>query len=280
MLKLRDGIVELYRKVATSLPGDVETTLRSLYEREENPVAKENLRIILENVKMARIEERPICQDTGIPVFYVKVPRCLGHEKVKEMIIEATRIATERIPLRPNSVDVLTERNSGDNTGLDFPIIHMEETEEESLVIDLLLKGGGSENIGCFYRLPDETIQAERNLDGVRRAVLDAVINAQGKGCPPYVIGVAIGGSRDQVAYLSKRQLMRRLNEENNLPSLRILEEELLKDINRLGIGVMGLGGRGTSLGVKIGICSRHPASYFVDISFSCWALRRGRLLW
>ncbi len=272
--------MELYKKVATSLPKDVEDSLRLAFEKEKEPAARENLHIILENIKMARAKELPLCQDTGVPVFYVKVPRCLGQERIRETIIEATRIATRKIPLRPNSVDILTEKNTGDNTGRDFPLIHMEETEEENLVIDLMLKGGGSENIGCFYRLPDESIGAERGLEGVKKAVIDATIKAQGKGCPPYIIGIAIGGSREHVAYLSKTQLLRRCNEENPEPLLRELEAGLLKDINSLGIGVMGLGGDTTAIGVKIGISNRHPASYFVDISFSCWALRRGRLIW
>lgn len=280
MLKLRDGIVELYKKVASSLPKDVEDSLKLAFEKEKEPAARENLHIILENIKMARQKEVSLCQDTGVPVFYVKVPRCLGQERIKETILEATRIATERIPLRPNSVDILTEKNTGDNTGKDFPIIHLEETEEEHLVIELLLKGGGSENIGCFYKLPDERLKAERNLEGVKKTVIDAVLGAQGKGCPPYIIGIAIGGSREHIAYLSKAQLLRRLNEVNPEPLLKGLEADLLKDINSLGIGVMGLGGSNTCLGVKIAASSRHPASYFVDISFSCWALRRGRLIW
>lgn len=280
MLKLRDGIVELYKKVASSIPKDVEESLKLALEKEKEPAQRENLHIILENIKMARQKELPLCQDTGVPVFYVKVPRCLGQERIKETILEATRIATERIPLRPNSVDVLTEKNTGDNTGKDFPIIHLEETEEEHLIIDLLLKGGGSENIGCFYKLPDERLKAERNLDGVKKAVIDAVLKAQGKGCPPYIIGVAIGGSREHIAYLSKVQLLRRLNGENPEPILKKLEADLLRDTNSLGIGVMGLGGSNTCLGVKIAVSNRHPASYFVDISFSCWALRRGKLIW
>ncbi len=280
MLKLRDGIVELYRKVATSLPKDVEDALKFAFEKEGDSVAKENLRILLENVRLARTEEIPICQDTGIPVFYVKVPRCLGQERIKETIIEATRIATKKIPLRPNSVDVITEKNSGDNTGIDFPLIHMEETEEENLIIDLMLKGGGSENIGCMYNLPNTEIKAERGLEGVRAVILDAVLNAQGRGCPPYIIGVAIGGSRDHVAYQSKRQLLRRLQDFHREVALASFEEGITQEINRLGIGVMGIGGDTTCLGVKIEVSNRHPATYFVDISFSCWALRRGSLIW
>lgn len=280
MLKLRDGIVELYKKVATSIPKDVEDALKLAFQEEKEPSAKENLRIILENIKMARAKEVPICQDTGVPVFYVKVPRCLGQERIKETIIEATRIATEKVPLRPNSVDILSEKNTGDNTGKDFPVIHMEETQEENLIIDLLLKGGGSENIGCFYKLPDESLKADKDLEGVRKAVIDAVLKAQGKGCPPYIIGVAIGGSRDHVAHLSKAQLLKKLNEANPEEILKNLEKRFLTDINQLGIGTMGLGGSMTCIGLKIAVSNRHPASYFVDISFSCWALRRGRLIW
>lgn len=286
MLKLRDGIVELYRKVATSIPRDVEDALKSAFQREENQSAKGALEIILKNISLARTTSRPMCQDTGFPVFYVKAPKGLSHSLIKDSIYEATKIATQKIPLRSNSVDIISDKNTGDNTGILFPFIHITETEEESLEIELMLKGGGSENVGQTYKLPTmlelggKHVLAERDLRGVRLCVFDAVLQAQGKACPPYTLGIAVGGSKEQTSYLSKRQLMRRLHDENPEPVLKELEEGLLKDINKLGIGVAGFGGNNTAIGVKIGVAARHPASYFVDVSFSCWALRRGRLIW
>lgn len=299
MLKLRDGIIELYKKVATSIPSDVEEALKNAYSNETSRLAKESLNIILQNIKIARTELRPICQDTGFPVFYAKAPKGLSHKLIKEVIIDATRIATEKIPLRPNAVDVIADKNTGDNIGDYFPLIYAEETEEQSLTVDLMLKGGGCENLGQTYKLPMTLdygiatpplppltkggiggVLAERDFEGVRRCVLDAVFNAQGKGCPPYTIGVAIGGAKDQAAFLSKKQLMRRISDTHRNDVIADLEKKILNDINNLGIGTAGLGGITTAIGVKIATAHRHPASYFVDISFSCWANRRGRLIW
>jgi len=278
MMKLRDAVVKLYKKAATSLPYDVEAALRSAYEKERSN-AKAVLSAILENTRIARKTERPICQDTGVPVFFIKVPIDLSHLELKKEIISATKIATKKIPLRANAVDALTDINSGDNTGISFPIIYLEETNEKKLTIDLMLKGAGCENAGQLYRLPFEELKAERDLEGVRRCVLDTVYKAQGRGCPPYIIGVGIGAAKDQVTRLAKEQLMRNLKDTNKRRVLSELENRLLKDINRLGIGPLGLGGKTTALGVKIGVNHRHPASYFVDVSVSCWADRRARLL-
>ena len=281
MFKLRDAIVKLYGKAATSLPLDVEAALRCAYEEEgKKSNAKAALSAILENIKIARETARPICQDTGVPVFFIKAPVGLSHLELKKEIIYATKIATKKIPLRANAVDILTDKNSGDNTGIGFPIIYFEQIKDNTLTIDLMLKGAGCENIGQLYRLPSEELKAERDLEGVRKCVLDTMYKAQGKGCPPYIIGVGIGGAKDQVTRLAKEQLMRNLKDTNKRRVLSELENRLLKDINRLGIGPLGLGGKTTAIGVKIGVNHRHPASYFVDVSVSCWADRRARLLW
>jgi fumarate hydratase class I len=285
MLKLRDGIVELYKKAATAIPSDVENALKNAYTVETETQAKEYLNIILQNISFARRMGRPICQDTGFPVFFVKIPKCLDHKLIKEVIIDATKIATEKIPLRPNAVDVISERNTGNNVGDFFPLIYIEESEEESLVIDLMLKGGGCENLGKTYKLPatfhynNHIITAERDFDGVKKCILDAVFDAQGKGCPPYTIGIAIGGAKDQISFIAKKQLLRRIEDTNPKVELSDIESKILEDINKLGIGT-GLGGKTTAIGVKIGVGHRHPASYFVEVSFCCWANRRARLIW
>lgn len=281
MLKLRDGIVELYKKVATSLPPDVEEALKTVLPGEaEGSAARSSISIILENIRIARETVRPVCQDTGVPVFFVRVPVGLSHMELQNTIIDATRIATEKVPLRPNAVDPVTETNSGDNTGAGFPVMYFEETSGSTLTIDLMLKGAGSENVGQIYKLPIGELNAQRDLDGVRKCVIDAVQKAQGKGCPPYIIGVGIGASKDQVTRLAKGQLMRKLNDTNKIPEVAELESRTLKDINELGIGTLGFGGGITALAVKIGVNHRHPASYFVDVSINCWATRRGRLIW
>lgn len=281
MPEIRDAIVGLYRKAATSLPSDIETALKSSLRREDaGSNAWAALSTILKNVDIARETSRPICQDTGVPVFFLKVPAGFSHLKLREEIFKATQIATREIPLRPNAVDILTEKNSGDNTGIGFPVIYIEETKSRKLTMDLMLKGSGSENIGQLYKLPIAELGAERDLEGVRKCVLDTVCMAQGRGCPPYIVGVGIGAAKDQVTRLAKEQLIRNVEDSNEYRVLSRLEKKLLKDINRLGIGPLGLGGKTTAIAVKIGVNHRHPASYFVDVSIACWADRRARLLW
>lgn len=281
MLKLRERIIELFREAATSLPTDVEKALRYALKAEVKGSNGEiSLSTILENIKVSRKTKRPICQDTGVPVFFIKTPRGLRHKELKNTILEATRIATVDVPLRPNAVDIITDKNSGDNTGIGFPIIHFEESSNNTLSIELMLKGSGCENVSQLYKLPVEEIKAERDLDGVRKCGLDVVYRAQGRACPPYIIGIGIGASRDQVTRLSKEQLLRKLDDRNRINVLSELEKRILIEINELGIGPFGLGGKTTSLGVKIGINHRHPASYFVDVSICCWADRRASLIW
>lgn len=280
MLKLRDGIVELYKKVATSIPPDVEEAIKKGLAAEEDVRAKESLSKILDAIRVSRQTPRPACIDTGIPIFKVKVPRGLSHFEMKNTIREATVLATQKVPLELGAVDVLTDRNSGDNTGLGFPIIYLEEVPDDTLTVDLMLRAGECENYGRTYRLPLEELQARRDLEGVGKCVIDAVKKAAGKGCPPYTVGVGIGGAQVQVSALAIHQLFRRLSDDSEHPAVAGLEQKLIRDLNELGIGPMGVGGKTTALGVKVGINHRHPESYMVDVSLVCWANRRGRLIW
>lgn len=266
----------MYRKTATNLSEDVFSELKKAEIIEEG-AAKDIIKNIIKNIELAKNHSKPICQDTGTPIFYIKYSKKFSQKELRKTIIQATKTATKSVPLRGNAVDVMNNKNNGNNTGAFFPIIYFEEIDK-GLVIDLMLKGGGSENVGQTYKLPNSKLGASRNLEGVRRCVLDGVFKAQGKACPPYIIGVSIGGSKDMVSFLSKKQLLRNANDKNNNPNLMKLEETLKKDINGLGIGPAGLGGKTTCLGVKTALSSRHPASYFVDVSFCCWACRKGRL--
>ncbi|MBF0557681.1 MAG: fumarate hydratase [Nitrospirae bacterium] len=281
MLKLRDGIVELYRKVAISVPKDIEEALKTAFAKETEPKARESLENILKQISSARSSSSPVCADTGFPVFFVKVPRGLGHGAIRDVIVDATRLATKKVPLKPNAVSSITDMNSGDNVGDAFPVVYIDETDEQSLTVDLMLKGGRTETLGQLYKLPallntgGVEVAAGRNYDGVIRSVLDAVSKAQGEGCPPYAIGVAIGGARDQVTALSARQLMRRLHDVHPDPVIAGLEARILNEVNCSG------GERHTTaIGVKIAAAHHHPEAYFVDVSFACWAHRRGRLIW
>ena len=274
-----DAFVDLIRRASTDLPADVEGALRAAQAREEpGSAAAGALGTILENVALARANSTPICQDTGVPIFYVAHGRGVGTRDLRARLEAAVAEATRRSFLRPNAVDPISGRNSGNNVGTAFPTFHFEEWDHDDVRVDLLLKGGGSENVGVQYKLPYAPLAAGRDLDGVRRVVLDAVYRAQGKGCAPAVLGVAIGADRGTGYVHAKEQLFRPLDEVNPVPELAALEERLLGECNELGIGPMGFGGKTTVFGVKVGAYHRLPACYFVSVAYNCWACRRASL--
>ena len=274
-----ESLVELVRRASTILPDDMVSAISDAAGKEDaNSAAEGALNTILDNVKMARTNSTPICQDTGTPIFEISYPLGVSTRVLADQIRQAVGIATERSYLRPNAVDSLTGRNSGDNTGEDFPTMHFHEWDEDHIHVDLLLKGGGCENVSTQYKLPDGGLGAGRDLEGVRRVVLDAVYQAQGRGCGPAVLGVAVGGDRGAGYIKSKRQLLRKLDDVNPDSELADLEETIYEEGNELGIGPMGFGGKTTLLGVKIGSLHRVPASYFVSIAYMCWANRRASM--
>jgi fumarate hydratase class I len=273
---LTNQFVELIRLAATDLRSDVENALRAARDQEEEGSAAQGaLDTILENIRLARQNSTPICQDTGTPIFYIYYPPGWSTLRLRDQIRQATATATARSYLRPNAVDTLTGRNSGNNLGDDFPSLHFHEWEEPYLKVDLMLKGGGCENVGAQYKLPNVTLHAGRDLEGVRRVVLDAVNQAQGLGCAPGIIGVAVGGDRGASYIRSKEQFFRPMVDQNSTPELAELEKRLTQEANQLGIGPMGFGGKTTVLGVKVDTLHRLPASYFVTASYMCWADRR-----
>jgi fumarate hydratase class I len=277
MRDLTNDILELIRRTSTDLPPDVEKSLRAATANEEpGSAARGALEAILVNVELSRKNSSPICQDTGTPIFYVKHPAGYSTRQLRQQIRAALAEATRKAYMRPNAVDVLTEKNSGNNLGgEDFPYIHFEEVEGEELTIALMLKGGGCENCGAQYSLPDSRLGAGRDMAGVRKAALDAVHKAQGQGCAPGILGVAIGGDRGSGYLASKEVLFRKMDEVNPDAKLATLERQLTEEANRMGIGPMGFGGKTTVLATKIAGLHRLPASYFVTISYMCWAYRR-----
>jgi len=279
---LTDNILELVRLAATDLPEDVEVTLQKSRDQEvEGSAARGALDTILENVAMARENSTPICQDTGTPIFYVSYPEGWSTRKLSRQIRDAVIQATEKAYLRPNSVNTLTGKNSGNNSGDDhYPSIHFEEVDGDEVKIDLLLKGGGCENVSTQYKLPDSGLGAGRDLDGVRKVALDAVAKAQGKGCAPGVLGIAIGGDRGSSYAASKEVLRRQLDDTNSDPALAELEEKITGQANQLDIGPMGFHGKTTVLGTKVKNLYRLPACYFVSIAYMCWAYRRRRMVY
>jgi len=280
MQDLTNETLELIRRTSSDLPEDVEKSLREAVEREEpGSAARGALETILKNVELSRKNSTPICQDTGTPIFYVRHPEGWSTRRLREQIRSALAEATKRAYMRPNAVDVLTEKNSGDNLGgKDFPYIHFEEVEGNTLTIELVLKGGGCENCGAQYSLPDSRLGAGRDLTGVRKAALDAVYKAQGQGCAPGILGISFGGDRGSGYLASKEVLFRKMDEANPDPKLAALEKQLTEDANQLGIGPMGFGGKTTVLGTKITGIHRLPACYFVTISYMCWAYRRRKM--
>jgi fumarate hydratase class I len=278
---LTENILELVRLASTNLPPDVEKSLRQAVEQEEpGSAARGALETIIQNVELSRRNSTPICQDTGTPIFYVYHPEGWSTRKLRQQIEAAVVQATQKSYLRPNSVDSLTGKNSGNNLGGDhFPSIHFEEVEGDALTIELMLKGGGCENVGAQYSLPNTALGAGRDLEGVRKVVLDAVHQAQGQGCSPGILGVAIGGDRGSGYYASKEVLYRQLDDSNEDPQLDALEKRLTDEANQLGVGPMGFGGKTTVLGAKITHLNRLPASYFVSVSYMCWAYRRRKMV-
>ncbi len=269
--RIKAFVVDLMKSAITRIPYDVYTALKKAYEEEDNPVTKKQLETILENIMIAREEGKPICQDTGTPYFSIEIGEDFPIKSMLYNILaDAVREATQKIPLRPNAVDPITNTNSGDNTGRFIPWIDAEIVPGSTLKICFMAKGGGSEYPNVLAMIPPA-----KGLKGVREVVLKAVIDAGPKPCPPVIIGVGIAAGSDIALKLAKKSLYRPVGQRHEIKEVADLEEDLLRLINRLGIGAHGFGGKYTALDVKIDYAHRHPASFAVGVVFSCWATRR-----
>lgn len=271
MSMVEDVAVNLLLLAVTRLPKDVKEALEYAYLHETSDTGKTQLKAILDNVALAEKTRTPMCQDTGTIIFYIKAGAEVRHlEVIEEALQRATRRATVEIPLRPNAVDPFLLKNTGDNTGRMIPFINWEITPGDAIEITVLPKGGGSENVCAMGMLvPGEGVL------GLKRFVIDSVIKAGSKPCPPNILGVAIGGGADIAMKLAKKALLRPLNQPHQNPEIAKLEEELLEAANSTGIGPMGLGGKFTVLRVNLDYAARHPASYPGAVAFNCWAARR-----
>ncbi|HEY7499503.1 MAG TPA: FumA C-terminus/TtdB family hydratase beta subunit [Vicinamibacterales bacterium] len=274
-----ESVVELITRTSTDLPPDVRAAMKAAVGAEQPGTrAGQAITIIAQNIDQAASCEGPICQDTGMPTFEVKVPIGANQIWMRKQIREAIAEATRRGKLRPNSVDSITGENSGNNLGPGTPIIHFDQWESPEIEIKLILKGGGCENTNAQYSLPtelDHLGRADRTLEGVRKCILHAVWKAQGKGCSPGAVGVCIGGDRTSGYLHAKEQLFRTLDDENDDPRLASLETSIMEEANRLAVGPMGFSGKTSLIGCKIGAQNRLPASFFVSIAYDCWAFRR-----
>lgn len=271
-----ESIVELIRRTSTEVPDDVFNAIVAAKKQEvANTTAAYAMNIINDNIDLAKLKSQPLCQDTGTVIFFVYHPPGFHQTPFKELIKKSVTLATEKGYLRQNSVNSITGKNEGSNVGEGHPSIHFYEHNKKEVEIKLMLKGGGCENTSTQYSLPDTALGAGRDLEGVRKVIIDAVYKAQGKGCGPGSLGVCIGGDRADSSSYAKKQLLRKLDDSNAMPELDKLEKEIVKTCNELGIGPMGFGGKTTLLSCKITHANRVPASFFVSISYMCWAFRR-----
>ncbi len=279
MKNFRESIVTLITETSANLPGDVRSLIAKAL-KEEDPASQAGLCMstIALNIDMAVDNVSPICQDTGMPTFFIHTPRGADQLQMKEDIKAAIAEASISGKLRPNAVDAFSGKNSGNNLGDHFPVIHFEPWEKSEIEVKLILKGGGCENKNIQYSLPMEIPglgSAARDIDGVRKCMLHAVYQAQGQGCSPGFIGVGIGGDRTSGFELAKKQLFRPVDDRNPDSELDALEQEILQKANTMEIGPMGFGGNTTLLGCKIGKSHRVPASFYVSVAYNCWAYRR-----
>ena len=275
-MEIEEKIAGLIRRTSSRLSADVLQALTAAIRREaKGSSARMILETLVQNAALARRKGTPMCQDTGTLTFFVD-------ERLRGLVTpaavkKAVAVATEKGWLRRNTIDSVSGRSINSNTCDGAPVIHYvpAKSRRAAPVVTLLMKGGGSENMSRQYSLPDAALGAGRDLEGVRRCVLDAVHKAQGYGCAPGILGVCVGGDRACGFEEAKHQLLRRLDDTNRDPALARLEKRLVKEANALGIGPMGLGGKTTVLGVKIGSRPRVPASFFVTVAYLCWAARR-----
>jgi fumarate hydratase class I len=272
---LFESILELIRRTSTQLPDDVVRAVTNARTQEEKGSnADVALDVIGCNIRLAGDHSAPLCQDTGTILFYVHTPPGYDQLEFEEIATEAVRAATKKGYLRQNSVDSVTGKNTGDNTGPGSPVFHFHQWREPHVEVKLMLKGGGCENMNAQYSLPHPDLGG-RDLKGVENAILDCILQAQGQGCGPGILGVCIGGDRGTGYMEAKHQLLRFLDDTNDDPILASLEERVVEKANQSGIGPMGFGGKTTLLACKVGKLNRLPASYFVSVAYMCWAYRR-----
>ena len=275
---IKDVTINILRRAETTLPEDVKQALSRAYEQETNEIARVQLKAMLENVKLAEELQRPLCQDTGLPLFFVTLGSGninVNLNDIESGIREGVREATEIIPLRPNVANPITREGGETNTGDGIPHINYKIADFNVNGLELLVfpKGGGSENVGAFAMLTPKP--EEETVEAIKKFVLDAVLNAAGKPCPPTIIGVGIGGSADMAMSLAKTALLRPIGVRNGDGRVARIENELLEAVNSTGIGPMGLGGKTTALDVHIETADTHITSLPVAINFQCWVARK-----
>lgn len=268
---MKGVIFKLIEKSETTLPKDIKYALYNALNKETNPIAKKQLKIMLCNIALAEKKRVPFCQDTGNLIFYVELPfNSFWNFDIEKSIRRAVAHATKKIPLRANIVNPFTRTNTGNNIGVGAPVIHYKMSKKDYLKITCVAKGAGSENMSALSMLsPTDEIEEIKNF------VIEKVIQMDGKPCPPYIVGIGIGGTSERCMELAKFASLRNLNKRNKNERIALLEKSLLREVNSLGIGVMGLGGDTTSLGVNIEYADTHTGSLPIALNIQCWAVRR-----
>lgn len=271
--QVANAVCEIYKEAVIKIPSDIKDALKNAYENEENDIAKLNIKTILDNIEIAEEKSIPMCQDTGLPIIFVKLGK-VDVENLQEGIIDGVKKATKTVPLRTNVVDPLTRKNTGNNIGKGIPQINIDLSNKPELELTVFPKGFGSENNNKLAMLlPGE------GINGIKKFFEESILSAGGKPCPPTVIGVGIGGSSDMVMKLAKKALLRPINKNNQDPRLADLENELLEIANNTGIGPMGLGGKTTTLGVNVELADTHTAGLPVGVCVQCWAARHASIV-
>jgi len=270
--EIESVIYELFKETIISLPKDVVKSIEDALKIEDNELACLNLKAILRNIELAEEKNIPMCQDTGLPIIFVKLGK-VEVENLYEGILSGLRKATKEIPLRPNVVDPITRINTGDNTGIKIPIIDIELIDEDYIEFTVLPKGFGSENNNrLVMALPGI------GLDEIKNLVVDTVKSAGGKPCPPMIVGVGIGGTSDYALKLSKKAILGEIGVRNSDEVLAKLEEDIISESNKTDIGPMGLGGKTTVLDVKVMKAHTHTTGLPIGICIQCWAHRHGTM--
>lgn len=272
--RFKDALVKQLKVAETILPADVVKALENARDKEENPMAKTILEAILKNINLARETGKPICQDTGTIIYYIEVGRDFPLlNELDDIIREAVREATKKIPLRPNTVNPWTHENPGDNTGRYIPWINLDLVDGDEILVHVLPKGGGSE-----YTCKLWSISPGLGIKGIKEAIIKTVYEAGGKPCPPIILGVGVGGGSDISMKLAKKAILKPIGERNEDPKIAEIEKELIEKTNRLGIGPMGVGGSTTVLDIHIDWAHRHPATLHVGVVTQCWAARKATI--
>lgn len=274
--QVEEACKTLYIRSLKDLPPDVREALQAALEKETLPSGKAILQTLIDNVGVADREHLLICQDTGIPIYWVKIGNRVRFDgmKLEAAIRAGTKRATLEHPLRSSICDTLTRVNTGTSTGNRVPVIHYEFVEGDELELLMIPKGSGSENMSYL-----KCLTPAEGIKGIKKFVLECIFESGANPCPPTIVGVGLGGSADLCVALAKKAVCRPVGQPNPEPRAAELERQLYAAINQLGIGAHGLGGNTTALAVHVETADTHMTMNPVSVNLMCWPARRMRAI-